>query len=278
MPIITFITDDDVKNEIDVNDVQTYLDELPPENIKIINVSNCELTILSNLARFTNLWKLHCSFNKLTTLPKFPNSLRELKCSKNGIISLPVLPDSLEYLHCSQNELTSLPTLPESLEWLVCENNQLTTLPELPDSLKYLHCKNNRLASLPALPEILEELDCGNNQLTTLPVLPESLVWLGCEYNQLTTLPELPDSLGNLEYFDNPIWYIIWDLVDDNDISIVRRTINTLNRFRHLYYHLKFKLKFIQWFLRANERKIMEQNHPDKITALLASGVDVLEL
>ena len=103
--------------------------------------------------------------------------------------------------------------------------------------------------------------------------------WLDCENNQLTTLPELPDSLEDLFYFNNPICDIIEVLVDDtDDISIVRNTINTLNRFRHLYYRLKFKLKFIQWFLRANETKIMEQNHPDKITALLASGVDVLDL
>jgi Leucine-rich repeat (LRR) protein len=129
----------------------------------------------------------------------------------------------------------------------------------LPDSLEYLYCKYNRLASL--------------------PTLPDSLEWLSCCDNQLTALPELPNSLNDLDYFINPIYDIIEVLVDDaDDISIVRSTINKLNRFKHLYYRLKFKLKFIQWFLRANERKIMEQTHPDKITALLASGVDVLDL
>ena len=220
MPEITIITGDGVKNEINVNDVQTYLDELPPENIKIINVSNCELTILSNLARFTNLWKLLCSFNKLTTLPELPKNLRKLDCG----------------------------------------DNQLTTLPELPKNLR--------------------KLDCSNNQISSLPTLPEGLIWLDCYNNQISSLPKLPNSLNGLDYINNPIFYIIEDIEDliDYDIDIPFRTITKLNRFRHLYYCLRFKLKFIQWFLRANERKIMEQNHPDKITALLASGLDVLDL
>ena len=179
MPLIKITTIDGVENGIYVNDVQTYLGELPPENIEVIKVSKCNLTVINNLSRFTNLRILDCSFNELTTLPE----------------------------------------------------------------------------------------------------LPEMLLKLVCYNNQLTTLPELPDSLEDLFYFNNPICDIIEVLVDDtDDISIVRNTINTLNRFRHLYYRLKFKLKFIQWFLRANETKIMEQNHPDKITALLASGVDVLDL
>jgi len=41
---------------------------------------------------------------------------------------------------------------------------------------------------------------------------------------------------------------------------------------------LKFKIKFIQCFLRANERKIMEHNHPDKVIELLENGIDVLDL
>jgi hypothetical protein len=45
-----------------------------------------------------------------------------------------------------------------------------------------------------------------------------------------------------------------------------------------LYYRFKFKIKFIQWFLKTNEAQIIEQNHPDKIIELLDSGVDVLDL
>jgi len=233
------ITTGDVAKEIDVDDVQTYLDELLPEKIKGIRVSKCNLTVINNLARFTNL----------------------------------------VILVCSSNELTSLPSLPESLEWLRCCDNQLTALPVLPDSLEYLDCDENHLTSLPVLPDSLEWLSCCDNHLTSLPVLPDSLEWLSCCDNHLTSLPELSDSLNELDYMINPIYDIIEVLVDDaDDISIVRNTINKLNRFRHLYYCLRFKLKFIQWFLRANETKIMEENHPDKITALLASGVDVLEL
>ena len=54
--------------------------------------------------------------------------------------------------------------------------------------------------------------------------------------------------------------------------------INILNRFRHVYYYLRFKIKFIQLFLRTKKEKIMVQNHPDKIIELLDSGVHILDL
>ena len=242
-----------------VSDVQTYLDELPPENITEIDVRFCKLTNLSNLSRFTNLVKLNCAFNELVTLPVLPRNLKVLVCYRNKLSSLPDLPKSLIILFCNMNNLTLLPLLPETLILLLCCRNQLIRLPTLPNTLKQLYCSGNRLTSLPELSDSLEWLECENNQLTTLPVLPESLEGLACNFNPITNIIEV--------------------LIDDiNNIILVRSTINTLNRFKHLYYCLRFKLKFNQWFLRANERKLMEQNHPDKITALLASGVDVLEL
>jgi len=199
MPKIT-ITTNSIYETINVSNVQAYLDELPPENITIINVSKCKLTHLSNLSKFTNLKGLYCSCNQLITLPELPNSLRELNCYRN--------------------------------------------------------------------------------QLTTLPALPEWLVLFDCARNQLITLPALPASLITFDCSNNPISGILKDLSVNNTINILltRSTINKLNRFRHVYYILKFKIKFIQWFLRANERKIMEKNHPDKIIKLLNSGVDVLKL
>ncbi len=48
------------------------------------------------------------------------------------------------YVDCSNNKLTSLPKLPNSLQILLCNNNQLTSLPELPNSLQLLSCLNNK--------------------------------------------------------------------------------------------------------------------------------------
>jgi len=261
MLIITIVTSDGAEKLIRVknNDIQTYLDGLPPKNIKGINVSKCELTHIPNLSRFTNLIELNCSENHLSSLPELPKSLADLNCRSNQLTSLPTLPESLLFLHCGDNQLTFLPALPKNLESLRCYGNQLASLPSLPKSLAELLCKDNRLTILPSLLENLKIVYCNNNHLNSLPELPKSLIALECSNNQISG--------------------ILKDLsVNSRDKPLVRRTINKLNRFKHLYYCLRFKLKFIQWFLRANERKIMEQNHPDKITALLASGVDVLEL
>jgi hypothetical protein len=48
--------------------------------------------------------------------------------------------------------------------------------------------------------------------------------------------------------FNNPISNILEALLENNEGSPVttRNAINILNRFRHLYYYLRFKIKFIQ--------------------------------
>ena len=77
MSKITITTSDGVENTINVDDVQTYLDGLPPENITKINVSQCNLKIISNLARFTNLKRLDCGNNELEE----PKILKKKKLS-----------------------------------------------------------------------------------------------------------------------------------------------------------------------------------------------------
>ena len=212
-----------------------------PENIRGIIVNKCNLTYISNLSRFTNL----------------------------------------EILDCSDNQLKSLPELPESLTELYCYNNQLISLPNLQKNLIILWCSNNQLISLPELPENLEELQCYNNLLTSLPDLQKSLNYLACSDNQITSITELPNSLYSLYWENNHMYDIL------EDLSIICRhipssnAINILNRFRHVYYYLRFKIKFIQWFLRTKKAKIMVKttvDYPDKIIELLDSGVDVLDL
>ena len=95
MPIIIITTVDGVDRRIDVDDVQTYLDGLPPKNITEIYIGKCNLTVINNLSRFTKLKRLDCFENELTTLPELPDSLKELSCCDNRITSLPKLPESL---------------------------------------------------------------------------------------------------------------------------------------------------------------------------------------
>jgi hypothetical protein len=141
-----WVTDGDVDNFLDLNNLDlTSLPKLP-DNLKKLNCSHNKLARLPTLTDNLNL--LFCDNNKLTTLPKLPDSLELLICNKNKLTELPKLPDNLEELFCHHNKLTRLPTLPNSLRILLCDNNKLTTLPKLPDSLEDLYCNNNNLPSI----------------------------------------------------------------------------------------------------------------------------------
>jgi Leucine-rich repeat (LRR) protein len=184
-----------------------------------------------------------------TTIERYLNSLPEniltLDIIGKGIEFLPDLTrfKNLRKLNCHNNKLTSLSNLPQSLEILYCTSNQLTSLSNLPQSLKELYCYSNKLTSLSNLPENLEILDCTNNQLTSLYNLPQSLKKLDCHKNQLTLLPTLPQNLKILNCVNNPFYGI----VSGNTLIKTKQNIRTLNNFRHLYYHLRFKTHFRKW-------------------------------
>ena len=180
---------------------------------------------------------------------------------------------NLKKLDCSYNQLTSLPTLPPNLEELFCFNNQLTSLPTLPPNLKKLFCSNNQLTLFPTLPPNLKKLFCSNNQLTLLPTLPPNLEELYCYSNQLTLLPTLPTNLKKLYCYNNPIYEIVNG--DDSFIKI-KKNIQLLNNFRHLYYCLKFKKQLKEWLW----KKVREPNakkiyNPKYLIENLGDGDDL---
>ena len=70
-----------------------------------INCYNSNLIDLDGIEQFTNLKRLHCSYNKLTSLPNLPDILEELWCDNNQLTSLPDLPDTLKELYCYNNQL-----------------------------------------------------------------------------------------------------------------------------------------------------------------------------
>ena len=249
-------------------DIKEYFNSLP-DDIEEIDVGGKGLTYLPDLSRFTNLKELFCSHNQLVTLPPLPNSLRRLYCSNNQLISLPTFPNSLQKLICSINQLSSLPPLPNSLRELYCSSNQLVSLPPLPNSLQELICSNNQLVSLPLLPNSLQRLHCGNNQLVSLPPLPNSLQRLHCGNNQLVSLP-FPNSLIYLYYCKNPIYNII----NSDNVDVAKKNIKILNKFRDLYYCIKYKKYFVKWLWKSREKKIQEEFHPNRLREML-EGKDI---
>ena len=225
--------------------IEDYLNGLS-QFAECINISNKGITYLPDLSRFTNLKILYCSHNKLT--------------------SLSLLNPNLEELYCSYNKLTSLPKLNPNLKILCCHHNLLTILPPLTEKIEKLYCYNNKLTSLPPLNISLNELWCSYNQLTSLPSLNINLEELFCSYNSLTSFPNLNPKLKKCCCHLNPIY----DIIYNSNMTILRYNIETLNRFKELFYCLKYKAKFryLLWF-KLREPKIQKKYHPTNLAILL---------
>lgn len=167
--------------------------------------------------------------------------------------------------------------MPDNLQIVNCYNNQLTSLPILPNTLERLFCSKNKLTTLPTLPATLEDLYCDDNQLTILPMLPANLEDLDCDNNQLTSLPTLPANLYTLDYSNNPIY----EVLNTDNIVIIKQKINIINRFRYLYYSLKYKNQFRKWLWeKIREPRAIIKYHPDYLITNLGEDTeldDVLE-
>jgi len=220
--------------------IERYLNSLS-EDILTLDITSMGIKSLPDLTRFKNLEKLDCSHNQLTSLPTLPQYLKILICDNNQLTCLPTLPQNIEYLFCVDNQLTCLPTLPKNLQELYCNDNQLSLLPNLSENLKILCCYNNQLTCLPTLPQNLEELYCINNQLHVLPNLPQNLEELDC--------------------FNNPIY----EIVNNNSLIKIKKNVQILNNFRHLYYCLKFKKQLRKWLWEKvrepNVKKLYNPNY-----------------
>jgi Leucine-rich repeat (LRR) protein len=231
--------------------IERYLNSLS-DDISILDISSKNIKYLPDLTKFKNLEELYCNNNQLTTLP--------------------TLPPNLKKVFCSNNQLTTLPTLPPNLKKVFCSNNKLTLLPTLPLNLKVLYCSNNQLALLPTLPQNLEELYCSNNQLTSLPTLPQNLAELYCSNNQLTLLPTLPPNLAELYCYNNPIY----EIVKGGSLIKIKKNIQLLNSFRHLYYCLQFKKQLRKWLWeKVREKHIMDKYYPKYLIENLGEDDDL---
>ena len=138
-------------------------------NVTELDVSSKNISDLTGISYFPNLWYLYCQNNTLTSL---------------DLSSLLVL----NKLYCSGNRLTSL-NLSSSITHLYCQNNQLSSLNVSSLSeLRYFNCSGNRLTSLNlSSNKKMEKLECQDNQLTslTLPSDDTYLYEVRCYGNKL---------------------------------------------------------------------------------------------
>ena len=130
-------------------------DRLTPAELAAVEymaLYNKSIGDLTGIEHFTDLTKLDCRRNQLTSLD----------LSKNT---------ALQVLNCNNNPLTSLVLGGNTaLTKLLCQNNQLTSLDVSKNTaLEELDCGDNQLTSLDVSANTaLKDLDCGQNQLTSL--------------------------------------------------------------------------------------------------------------
>lgn len=175
----------DADNNGKISDVEAL-------KVKRIVASHLNISSLEGIQFFTNLERLYCNDNKLSTLNVSKNTvLIQLDCELNKLTTLDLSENMrLKFLKCFNNELTTL-NVSVFISQLECYNNLLGSLDVSKCSaLYFLKCNDNQLTSLDVSGcTALKNLYCNNNQLTALNVSDcIALTQLSFDYNQLTSL------------------------------------------------------------------------------------------
>ena len=171
-----------------------------------ITCDNEEISSLKGIQFFTEIYKLECYYDNLTTIDLSNNKkLSYINCLGNKLEELEVseLP-KLETFYCSFNRLKSIDVSKnEKLKDFDCQNNHLDTL----------NVSQNKE---------LERLSCGHNNLTELDVSEnKKLKTLGCYENKLRNL-----NLGNQTELE-------WLSCGTNPLSVLDVSANT--KLKELY-------------------------------------------
>jgi len=200
---------------------------------------------------------------KLHTYPHtipIPNWIESISIEFTEINEVPPLPINLRRLYISRTSLERLPDyLPYMLyEFIVEESPRLEKLPQLPNTLSKLVCVNTSIRELPKLPEELYILYCWNNRLTRLPEIPRSLRYLRCAGNLFSDMPWI-----NLLHGGGPTL---------SQVHINRIDIETVLRFREIYYAVRFREQFKRWLWRPREREAMEEMNPIRLAEFVQSA------
>jgi len=144
-----------------------------------LNVPNSNISNLTGIESFINLYDLNCSYNQLTNL-NISNltNLDYFDCSHNQLTNLNITGlTNFRTFNCSFNQLTNLDlsniVIGGNNPDFYCQNNQLTIL--IPPSLN--------------LPNAgISEFNCSNNLLTNLNFSNMYIFNLACSSNPLVNI------------------------------------------------------------------------------------------
>jgi hypothetical protein len=189
------------------SDGDFQISELEAKSVFYLSVGDSNLNNIDGIEYFTNMIKLYCSNNQLSTLDLLNlSNLAVLVCENNNMTFLNLSGCiGLSELNCSNNKLTNL-DLDESklLTQLNCSNNSLSgiDLNELVD-LRILNISNNPIGTLNLNSLInLGVLEARNTKIVFLDLSPNAKL---CGFN-LNDNSELTDLIfnnnNNLNEFD----------------------------------------------------------------------------
>ena len=92
-------------------------------------------------------------------------------------------------------------------------------------------------------------------------------------------LPNFPSTLKSLECNDNPFldYYIKHDNMSKTDYIVqLQKQIKIINRFRELFYTLKYKKQFLDLlWINIREPKIRNKYKPENLIAMLEEKEDI---
>ena len=175
---------------------------------------------------------------------------------------MPSLNENLLILDCSHNHLSSLPSINEKLHILDCSHNNLTSLPELNKNLSRLICHNNNLFHLPKIKHLMEfrcDPCLSTIQIPTIQIQRSSYsrktlpkykhIPSRTEILYATIRKERLREKNRLEILDDAIRKERFrkERLERLDAIDAINNNQIINRFRVLFYCLKFKEKFRNW-------------------------------
>jgi len=222
-------------------------------------ISNCVITSAASASLPNWIESLNIETCDIRELPALSSSLTRLRITRSTVETLPALPAKLSELVLEHlPNLERLPALPLNLGKLIFIHTSVSKLPELPDKNLYvLYCWDNRLESLPYIPKGtgLMSIRCYGNPFRKMP-------WIDLLHYSDSRSNKRSESANNPTFKEG---YYRDGGFSSSKIKVDRDSIETVRKFREMYYAVRLREQFKRWLWRPREREAMAELHPSRI-------------
>lgn len=214
------------------------------QKIEVLSANDCGIEKLEDLSMFSKLISLNIGDNKLTKLPKLPESLEELIIDNNNIQLIPYM---------------------KNLKRLRARNNDIRRI-HYSNSMESLNLSgNSNLTELAPLSE-LYHLEIGKTGITEVPIFP-NLKYLDIDETRIKSLPQLP--------YLHILTCVRSELSDISNLSKLYSLIATNSKVRRVHY-MDTLQKFTYNSLHQNEIRLSNRYKAHRIVKNKSDIVDVM--